>query len=343
MDAFFASIEQNDNPAYHHQPIAVGGGEVRGVVAAASYEARTFGVRSAMPGWQAKQLCPDLIFVKPRFDRYKEISNQIREVFFEVTKLVEPLSLDEAYLDVTKNKLNNPSATLLAQQIRNTILKRTGLTASAGISYNKFLAKVASDINKPNGQKVILPSEAEAFLEALPIEKFFGIGKVTAKKMKASNIFTGKDLKQISMLDMIKRFGKHGAYYYKIVRGIDDRPVKVQREIKSISVERTYPVNLTSLKEMEDKIIILSDLLLKRLKRKNKFGRTIILKTKTPDFKIFNRSKTFSSPVSDIDQIKTIGLSLMRSEFPRSQSVRLLGLGTSNFPEDEAGQQLSLF
>lgn len=234
MDAFFASVEQHDNPELRGKPVAVGGSAERGVVAAASYEARKFGVRSALPSKTAKRLCPELIFVMPRFDRYKEISGQIREIFAEYTDLIEPLSLDEAYLDVTENKKDISSATQIATEIRQKILEKTGLTASAGVSYNKFLAKTASDINKPNGQCVIKPAQAVAFVEALPIHKFFGIGKVTAEKLIQMGILTGKELKVQSLEFLVKNFGKVGKYYFEIARGQDHREVSPNRESKSI-------------------------------------------------------------------------------------------------------------
>ena len=246
MDAFYASVEQLDNPELRGKAVAVGGGSERGVVSAASYEARKFGVRSAMAGGLARKLCPELIFVKTRFERYREISAQIREVFYEYTDLVEPLSLDEAYLDVTQNKKGNPSASLIAKEIRAKIKDKTGLNASAGISINKFIAKVASDINKPNGQKTIGPEEVIAFLEDLDIRKFYGVGKVTAEKMYQLGIFTGKDLKTKSIEFLNEKFGKSGAYYYHVVRGIHTSQVKPDRIRKSLGAERTFSENISS-------------------------------------------------------------------------------------------------
>ena len=246
MDAFFASVEQMDNPALRGKPIAVGGAENRGVVAAASYEARKFGVRSAISGVLAKKNCPDLIFVKPRFERYKEISSKIRNIFYDYTDLVEPLSLDEAYLDVTINKKGNPSATLLAQEIRLRILKEVGLTASAGISINKFVAKIASDYNKPNGQKTVNPDEVIPFLEELSIRKFYGVGKVTTEKMYQLGIFTGLDLKRQSLEFLEKHFGKSGNFFYNVVRGIHNSEVKPDRITKSVAAEHTFDINLSS-------------------------------------------------------------------------------------------------
>src|SRR5690606_2451342 len=246
MDAFYASVEQMDNPELKGKPLAVGGSEKRGVVSAASYEARKFGVRSAMSGVQAKRNCPDLIFVRPRFERYQEISKKIRRIFYDYTDLVEPLSLDEAYLDVTQNKNGNPSASLIAKEIRERILNEVGLTASAGISINKFIAKVASDYNKPNGQKTVNPEEVISFLEELDIRKFYGVGKVTAEKMYQKGIFTGLDLKLKPLEYLEEHFGKSGKYYYYIVRGIHHSEVKPNRIRKSLAAERTFSENLSS-------------------------------------------------------------------------------------------------
>ncbi len=259
MDAFYASVEQLDNPDLRGKSVAVGGSEKRGVVSAASYEARKFGVRSAMSGLQAKRLCPELIFVKPRFERYGEISKKIRSVFLEYTDLVEPLSLDEAYLDVTENKKGNPSATLIAKEIRERIFNELGLTASAGISINKFVAKVASDYNKPNGQKTVNPKDVIPFLEGLDIRKFYGVGKVTAEKMYQLGIFTGKDLKEKSLEFLIAQFGKSGQYYYYVVRGIHESEVKPNRIRKSLAAERTFSNNLSSEIFMLEKLDHIAD------------------------------------------------------------------------------------
>jgi len=267
MDAFYASVEQMDNPELKGKPLAVGGSEVRGVVSAASYEARKFGVRSAISGIQAKKLCPDLIFVRPRFDRYKEISKKIRKIFHDYTDLVEPLSLDEAYLDVTENKKGNPSATLIAQEIRKRIFEEVGLTASAGISVNKFVAKIASDYNKPNGQKTVNPDEVEAFLEKLDIKKFYGVGKVTAEKMYQLGIFTGYDLKQKSLEYLEKHFGNSGFHYYQICRGIHNSAVKPNRKIKSVGAERTFGENLSSEIFVEERLQSIAKELEKRLQK----------------------------------------------------------------------------
>ena len=283
MDAFYASVEQHDFPELKGKPLAVGGG-MYGVVAAASYEARKFGVRSAMPGKTALEKCPQLIVVKPRFQRYKEISQQIRKIFYEFTDLVEPLSLDEAYLDVTENKKNMESANDIAREIRKRIFEETGLTASAGISINKFLAKVASDYNKPNGQKTIHPTQILDFMEDLPIEKFFGIGKVTANKMHELHIFKGSDLKKKSLDDLIKLFGKSGNYYYNVVRGIHNSEVKPHRIQKSVAVEETFWENLLDEEAVFKQLKIISEELEIRLSKKEIKGKSLTLKIKYKDF-----------------------------------------------------------
>ena len=283
MDAFYASVEQHDFPELKGKPLAVGGG-MYGVVAAASYEARKFGVRSAMPGKTALEKCPQLIVVKPRFQRYKEISQQIRKIFYEFTDLVEPLSLDEAYLDVTENKKNMESANDIAREIRKRIFEETGLTASAGISINKFLAKVASDYNKPNGQKTIHPTQILDFMEDLPIEKFFGIGKVTANKMHELHIFKGSDLKKKSLDDLLKLFGKSGNYYYNVVRGIHNSEVKPHRIQKSVAVEETFWENLLDEEAVFKQLKIISEELEIRLSKKEIKGKSLTLKIKYKDF-----------------------------------------------------------
>lgn len=329
MDAFYASVEQNDNPELKGKPIAVGGNETRGVVSAASYEARKFGVRSAISGALAKKLCPELIFVKPRFDRYSEISKKIRSIFKEYTDLVEPLSLDEAYLDVTKNKKGNPSATLIAQEIRARIFEETGLTASAGISVNKFVAKIASDYNKPNGQKTVNPDEVEDFLEKLDIKKFYGIGKVTALKMYNHSIFTGKDLKGKTKEYLEENFGKSGVFYYNIVRGIHNSEVKPNRISKSVAAEHTFYENLTSEIFMEKKLEKIAIELEKRLKKYNISGKTITLKIKYSDFTLQTRSKTLPYFVSDKGLLSETAKELLYQE-KMKESVRLLGISLSN-------------
>ena len=346
MDAFYASVEQRDNPDLRGKPVAVGGGEKRGVLTTCSYEARVFGVRSALPGYKAKELCPDIIFVPPRFDVYKEVSVQIREIFSRYTDMIEPLSLDEAYLDVTECKQDIPYATDIAKAIKKDIFEETQLTASAGVSYCKFIAKIASDEQKPDGVTVIKPHQAIAFLEKLPIKKFYGVGKVTAKKMNDLGIFTGYDLKQWEQVDLIKRFGKSGKFYFDIVRGIDDRPVKTNRIRKSLAVERTFEENLTTLTALEERLHMIVDKLVERLGRADKYGRTITLKLKTSSFDNITRSKSLGHPIKAKEEITRIGLQLLRDNYNNGTEIRLLGLTSSNFPDsatDQSGDgQLSL-
>lgn len=329
MDAFYASVEQLDNPELRGKAIAVGGGGTRGVVAAASYEARKFGVRSAMSGFLAKKKCPHIIFVRARFDRYTEISKLIRGVFHEYTDLVEPLSLDEAYLDVTQNKKGNPSATLIAREIRQRILEVTGLTASAGISINKFIAKVASDYNKPNGQKTVNPDEVLDFLEQLPIGKFYGVGKVTEEKMYQLGIFTGADLKLKTVEYLTEHFGKSGAYYYHVVRGIHNSEVKPHRLVKSVGTEHTFNENLSSEIFMEEKLEIIANELDRRLKKHKIAGKTITLKIKYSDFSVQTRSKTLPYFIADKSLIMETVKELLYQEKPKD-SVRLLGISLAN-------------
>jgi DNA polymerase-4 len=329
MDAFYASVEQMDNPLLRGKPIAVGGGENRGVVAAASYEARKFGVRSAISGYLAKKNCPELIFVKPRFDRYKEISNQIRKIFYDYTDQVEPLSLDEAYLDVTQNKKGNPSATLIAKEIRKRIYDEVGLTASAGISINKFVAKIASDFNKPNGQKTVNPDEILAFLEELPIRKFYGVGKVTTEKMYQLGIFTGLDLKNKSLEFLEKHFGKSGSFYYDVVRGIHRSEVKAERVAKSVAAEHTFDENLSSEIFMLEKLERIADELERRLKKYNIAGKTVTLKIKYSDFTLQTRSKTLPYFISDKALLLETTKELLFQERMKD-SVRLLGISLNN-------------
>ena len=334
MDAFYASVEQMDNPSLRGKPIAVGGSENRGVVAAASYEARKFGVRSAISGVLAKKNCPELIFVKPRFDRYKEISRKIQKIFLEYTDLVEPLSLDEAYLDVTINKKGNPSASLLAQEIRQRIFNEIGLTASAGISVNKFVAKIASDYNKPNGQKTVNPDEVVSFLEELPIRKFYGVGKVTTDKMYQLGIFTGLELKSKSLEFLEKHFGKSGSFYYNVVRGIHNSEVKSDRITKSVAAEHTFDVNLSSEIFMIEKLDVIAVALEKRLKKHHVAGKTITLKIKYSDFTQQTRSKTLPYFISDKALILEIVKELLYQERMKD-SVRLLGISLSNLNTEQ--------
>lgn len=329
MDAFYASVEQMDRPELKGKPIAVGGSEKRGVVSAASYEARKFGVRSAMSGVQAKRNCPELIFVRPRFDRYNEISKQIRNIFYDYTDKVEPLSLDEAYLDVTENKKGNPSATLIAKEIRERILKEVGLTASAGISINKFIAKVASDINKPNGQKTVNPEEVLSFLEQLDIRKFYGVGKVTAEKMYQLGIFTGKDLKAKTIDYLDQQFGKSGRFYYYVVRGIHNSEVKSDRIRKSLAAERTFNENLSSEIFMLEKLDRIAEEVAKRLHKSGVAGKTVTLKIKYSDFTLQTRSKTLPYYINDKSLILETAKDLLYQE-KLNNSVRLLGISLSN-------------
>jgi len=329
MDAFYASVAQLDNPELKGKPIAVGGGGKRGVVAAASYEARKYGVRSAMSGVLARQKCPHLIFVKTDFERYKEISTKIRQIFYEYTDLVEPLSLDEAYLDVTENKKGNPSASLIAQEIRDRIYSELALRASAGISINKFIAKVASDINKPNGQKTINPEEVLLFLEELSINKFYGVGKVTAAKMNNLGIFNGLDLKNKPLEELTKLFGKSGTYYYNIVRGIHHSTVKPNRVRKSIAAERTFSENISSEVFMLERLYKIAEELERRMIASETKGKTITLKIKYSDFTQQTRSKTVQNFVQKKDKIMQIVKELLYQEKFKN-SVRLLGISFSN-------------
>ncbi len=329
MDAFYASVEQMDNPELRGKPIAVGGSENRGVVAAASYEARKFGVRSAISGVLAKKYCPELIFVRPRFDRYKEISNQIHKIFSDYTDLIEPLSLDEAYLDVSQNKKGNPSASLLAKEIRQRILDEVGLTASAGISVNKFVAKIASDYNKPNGQKTVNPDEVISFLEELPIRKFYGVGKVTTEKMYQLGIFTGLELKRQSLEFLEKHFGKSGRFYYNVVRGIHNSEVKSSRITKSVAAEHTFEVNLSSEIFMLEQLEKIANALERRLKRHQVSGKTVTLKIKYSDFTQQTRSKTLPYFIADKGLILETVKELLYQERMKD-SVRLLGISLSN-------------
>ncbi|MGA0048196.1 MAG: DNA polymerase IV [Flavobacteriaceae bacterium] len=325
MDAFFAAVEQLDHPAWKGKALAVGGGGTRGVVAAASYEARKYGVRSAMSGVMAKSLCPHLIFAKPRFGRYKEISNQIRSIFYEYTPMVEPLSLDEAYLDVS----DVLSATQIATEIRDKIYAKTGLTASAGISTNKFLAKIASDWHKPNGQKTLPPNEIIPFLESLDVKKFHGIGTKTKLKMYRLGIYTGKELKAQSQEFLSTHFGKAGIHYFNVVRGIHNSPVKPSRIPKSVGVERTFDTNLSSELFLEDKLKTLSELLEVRLQKNNVAGKTLTLKLKYSDFKIQTRSNTGDYYLSTKALLFEKAKELLYQE-KLENSVRLIGISVAN-------------
>jgi len=338
MDAFYASVEQLDNPKLRGKAVAVGGSSQRGVVSAASYEARKFGVRSAMSSVIARRNCPDLIFVKPRFERYREISEQIRKIFFEYTDLVEPLSLDEAYLDVTQNKKGNPSATLIAKEIRNKIKEKTGLNASAGISINKFIAKVASDLNKPNGQKTVAPEEVIVFLEELDIRKFYGVGKVTAEKMYRLGIFSGKDLKEKSEAFLSENFGKSGLHFYNVVRGIHHSEVKPHRIRKSLGAERTFNENISSEIFMLERLENIAEEIERRLTKSKVAGKTVTLKIKYSDFTLQTRSKTISYFISSKELILELAKELLYQEKMKN-SVRLLGISLSNLNTEKGDPQ----
>lgn len=344
MDAFYASVEQRDDPDLKGQAVAVGGSRSRGVVAAASYEARKYGVHSAMPSVTAFRRCPDIVFVKPRFDVYKAVSLQIHAIFEEYTDLVEPLSLDEAYLDVTENKIGLPSATLIAKEIKKKVFENTGLTCSAGISINKFLAKTASDINKPDGITLIKPDEAEAFIEKLKIEKFFGIGKVTAKKMKRMGIHSGFELKKKTLPFLVKNFGKAGKYYFNIARAIDNRIVNPDRQRKSISVETTFDRDLNGLSEVIEAYRKLNEEFVRRISKSNIKGKTLVIKIKYADFTQVTRNRTSSLWIdSNTDFIPMIQEIFKEDELLK-RPIRLLGVGISslNTGEKQAASQLTI-
>jgi DNA polymerase-4 len=348
MDAFYASVEQRDFPELRGKPIAVGWSTERGVVTTASYEARKFGVRSAMASKIALRICPDLIFAPPRFEVYHQVSLQIRDIFTEYTDLVEPLSLDEAFLDVTENKKNIPSATLIAREIKARIKEKTGLTASAGISINKFLAKIASDINKPDGLFLIPPEKAVEFVEKLPIEKFFGIGKVTAEKMHQMGIKNGFDLKQLSESELISQFGKTGKYYYLNARAEDPRDVNPNRVMKSLGAENTFPQDLKDPESIENSLDEIADILIHRMDHSGTRGKTLTLKVKYADFHQITRSKTLSEWISGKDQVKNLYMDLLNA-VEIGPGIRLLGLtlsnlnqSTGNISPDLSDSQLTL-
>ncbi len=344
MDAFYASIEQRDDPSLRGKPIAVGGGGSRGVVTTASYEARKYGVHSAMSGFRARQLCPQLIFVPTRFEVYRAVSQQMRAIFERFTELIEPLSLDEAYLDVTDNKMGEPLATVVAQQIMDAVYKETQLTCSSGVSYCKFLAKIASDLKKPNGMTTITPRRAEAFLEQLPVEKFHGVGKVTADRMKSQGWKTGGDLKQCSQLELAQHFGKAGRFYYHIVRGIDNRPVNNKRIRKSIGVERTLRDDLSSYDQISAVLEPILGTFWERLVNNDNFGRTLTLKLKTSDFQVLTRSVSKEYFICQQAEIKELAYQLLEENMGEFESIRLIGLAASNLQkqalESGLGRQL---
>jgi DNA polymerase IV len=344
MDAFYASVEQRDNPVLQGKPVAVGGSRERGVVAAASYEARKFGVRSAMPSVTAKRQCPDLIFVKPRFEVYKAISQQIREIFAEHTPIIEPLSLDEAYLDVTENLPGIPLARDVALAIRAKIKQETGLNASAGISYNKFLAKLASDHRKPNGQYVITPAMGPAFVETLAVGKFHGIGPATSAKMNALGLHTGLDMRTQTLEFMQTNFGKAGSYYYWISRGVDHREVRANRIRKSVGAENTFFSDLTEFDAMAAELQPLIDKVWRHCEDKDSRGRTVTLKVKFADFELISRSRTVSGKIDSRSKLESASAELLRALFPLNKAVRLLGVSISGFDIEPPamGQQIEL-
>ena len=341
MDAFFASVEQRDNPELRGKPVAVGGGH-RGVVAAASYEARPFGVRSAMPSVTAKRRCPDLVFVKPRFDAYREVSQQIRRIFADYTDLIEPLSLDEAYLDVTEDRHRLGSARAIAEDIRRRIREETQLTASAGVSYCKFVAKLASDQNKPDGLCVIRPQDAPRYIASLPVERFHGIGPKTADRLNRMGIHTGADLQSLSLPELEGRFGSSGEWYWRICRGIDERPVRSHREAKSVSAERTFNEDLSDPLALRAELERVAGLAWNRIERTRVAGRTVTLKVKYADFQLISRSKSFVDPISDPVGFTAAGHYLLSSLLPVPKGIRLLGLGIHNLIVVNAGSPLQL-
>ncbi|WP_394370598.1 DNA polymerase IV [Dawidia soli] len=347
MDAFYASIEQRDHPELRGKPLVVGGPpEGRGVVATASYEARKFGVKSAMSSRQARQLCPEAIFVFPRFDVYRGVSAHLREIFSRYTDLIEPLSLDEAYLDVTEDKQGIGSALDIARMIKDAIRDELQLTASAGVSVNKFVAKIASDMQKPDGLTFIGPSRIEKFMETLPVEKFFGVGRVTATKMKNMGLHTGADLKKLTEAQLVQHFGKTGHFFYQIVRGLDDRRVQPNREIKSVGAEDTFAEDLDVLEDMYAELERLAEVVHARLYKRNLRGRTVTLKVKYHDFKQITRSQSFPVGVNEKETLFTVACQLLAAVDRQEKRVRLLGISVSNFgisdPDDPA-DQLTLF
>jgi DNA polymerase-4 len=341
MDAFYASVEQRDNPELKGKPVAVGGGH-RGVVAAASYEARRFGVRSAMPSVTARRRCPELVFVKPRFDVYRAVSQQIRAIFADYTDLIEPLSLDEAYLDVTEDPRGLGSAKAIAEEIRARIRAETGLTASAGVSYCKFIAKLASDQNKPDGICVIPPHKGAAFVATLPVKRFHGVGPVTAAKMEKLGILTGADLAQWPIEQLEAHFGSSGRWYWRIARGIDEREVKPDRPYKSVSAERTFDVDYSQAEDLHRELSRVAGYAWQRIERSEVKGRTVTLKVKFADFTLITRSKSFASPVPDYTAFESAGQALLDTLLPVSKGIRLLGLGLHSIVEEEESAPMQL-
>ena len=343
MDAFYASVEQRDDPALRGRPVAVGGSRARGVVAAASYEARAFGVRSAMPSVTAIRRCPDLVFVRPRFDVYSGVSRQIRAIFADYTDQIEPLSLDEAYLDVTTDRHGLGSAKAIAEQIRARIHADTGLTASAGVSYNKFIAKLASDQNKPDGICVIPPHKGAAFVASLPVKRFHGVGPVTAKKMEALGILTGADLRDRPLAFLQAHFGSYADYLYRAARGVDHRPVRSHRQSKSVGAERTFETNLSDRAELLAALARVAEAAWVRIDRSGARGRTVTLKLRHADFHTITRARSFGAPIANEAAFLAVGADLLDAQLPVPDGVRLLGLTLSGIisggAEDEAVQQ----
>lgn len=342
MDAFYASVEQRDDPTLRGVPVAVGHAAKRGVVAAASYEARRFGVRSAMPSTTALRHCPDLVFVPPRFDVYRAVSHQIRSIFSDYTPLIEPLSLDEAYLDVSQNLREIPTASATAKEIRARILSETGLTASAGISYNKFLAKLASDHRKPNGQFVITPEMGPAFVGQLSVEKFHGVGPVTADKMKALGIHTGRDLRERSLEFLQQHFGRSGAWYYAIARGEDDRPVRPDRQRKSSGSETTFKEDLICPTDIEAGVRAMADDVWAWCEKQQVFGQTVTVKVKFADFQQVTRSRTLEAPVVTREHLNDVSISLIQTLYPLTIGIRLVGVTVSKLRTGAPARQLEL-
>jgi DNA polymerase-4 len=339
MDAFYASVEQRDNPELRGKPVAVGGSEARGVVAAASYEARKFGVHSAMPSVIAKRKCPNLIFVKPRFDVYKAVSIEIRQIFAAYTPVIEPLSLDEAYLDVTENLKGMVSATWIAEEIRARIRDKTQLTASAGVSYNKFLAKLASDHRKPDGLFVITPEMGPGFVESLPVRKFHGVGPATARKMEQLGIRTGLDLRAQALAFLQQHFGKAGSYYYWAARGIDERPVRPDRIRKSVGAENTFPADLFTYEAARDQLREIIDKVWEYCERSRTRGRTVTLKVKFANFRQITRSRTGQVSIAARSELEQLSNALLEPLFPVAKGIRLLGISLSSLATADAERQ----
>ena len=342
MDAFYASVEQRDDPSLKGRPVAVGGSRARGVVAAASYEARAFGVRSAMPSVTAIRKCPDLVFVPPRFDVYREVSDRIRAIFADYTDLIEPLSLDEAYLDVTEDIRGLGTAAAIAEEIRARIKADTGLTASAGVSYNKFIAKLASDQNKPDGICIITPKRGAAFVQSLPVKRFHGVGPVTAQKMERLGILTGADLYGMTLAFLQAHFGSYADYLYGAARGIDHRPVRVNRAAKSVGAERTFETNLTTAEDLRAALHRVADAAWVRIERHGTRGRTVTLKLRHADFRTITRARSSQAPVTDKAAFLAAGLDLLIAQLPVPGGVRLLGLTLSGIMGEDDEVQPSL-